>query len=111
MSDDFLNVHGRETIMFSRVTETSSTRIDYVFSNSNSCNYFQYLNMRGLDHYAILARYDIKINTSKEHIPREKVFDGWVFPKILESDQMFIEQAEFLIKKICEESDSKSLVI
>ena len=31
LSDDFINVHGKDTIMYSRVTNTSKTRIDYMF--------------------------------------------------------------------------------
>ena len=45
LSDDFLNVHGHDTIMYSRITAISRTRIDYVFSNTQKCTYFQYLPM------------------------------------------------------------------
>ena len=60
MSDDFLNVHGKNTVIFSRRTDTSQTRIDYIFSNSKSCIYFQYIPVIGLDHNAALAMYDIE---------------------------------------------------
>ena len=45
LSDDFIKVHGRDQIMYSRITQHSSTRIDYVLSNSNKCYYFQYLDL------------------------------------------------------------------
>ena len=45
-----------------------------------------------------MARYDIKISRKKEIISAGKMHDGWVISKILENDQLFIEQAEYLIK-------------
>ena len=62
LMDDFLKVHGNEMVMFSRQTETSKTRIDYIFSNTNACSYFQYISVDGLDHSAVLASYDINFN-------------------------------------------------
>ena len=40
LSDDFLNVHG-DIIMYSRITNVSRTRIDYILRNSKACYYFQ----------------------------------------------------------------------
>ena len=83
----FLSVHGEDTVMYSRITETSKTRIDYILRNSNSCSYFQYIDMQlGLDHCAIFARYDISISFRKKFIPKHKYFAGWVISKCLEFD-------------------------
>merc|ERR1712081_100221 len=85
LSDDFLNVHGNEAIMYSRITNISKTRIDYLFSNSKACIYFQYVDMlAGLDHKAIVARYDIPVYSDKECIPKERFFAGWVISRRLE---------------------------
>ena len=79
LKDDFISVHGEDTVMYSRITATSKTRIDYILSNSNSCSYFQYIDMQlGLDHCAIFARYDISISVRKKIIPKDKYFAGWV---------------------------------
>ena len=43
LSDDFIKVHGSDQIMYSRITQHSSTRIDYVMSNTSKCLYFQYI--------------------------------------------------------------------
>ena len=104
LSDDFLNVHGDATVMFSRITNISKTRIDYILSNTKACSYFQYLQMTGLDHRAIFARYDIPLIFSKEKIPADKFFPGWVIPRRLEFDQTFLEDAKFIFKSIYEDS-------
>ena len=60
LKDDFLSVHGNEVKMYSRITSISSTRIDYILSNSNACSYFQYIDMlAGLDHKVAIAKYEI----------------------------------------------------
>ena len=104
LKDDFLNVHGDETVMFSRITNTSKTRIDYALSNTKDCSYFQYLDMTGLDHRAIFVKYDIPLIISKENVPKDKFFPGWVISRRLESDQTFLESAKFIFKSIQEES-------
>ena len=101
LSDDFLNVHGKETVMYSRVTEISKTRIDYIFSNSQSCIYFQYLSVNGLDHCASLARYEMTMERDNGfRVPKERYFSGWVMPNRLEKDEEFIDQANYIIKSI-----------
>ena len=97
LSDDFLNVHG-DIIMYSRITNTSSTRIDYILSNSNACFYFQYIDMlAGLDHKVAMAKYDISMELTKEYIPKHKYFSGWVISKRLEHDEIFLNQAKFIV--------------
>ena len=104
LKDDFIEVHGNETVMYSRITTTSKTRIDYVLSNTSSCTYFQYIDMMlGLDHRAIIARYDISIAIRKEFIPQNKYFSGWVITKNLEFDDDFLEGSQFIFKRIRDE--------
>ena len=72
LSDDFINVHGQDQIMFSRITQNSSTRIDYVLSNTDKCTYFQYFDMGlGLDYRSVFAKYDVELLVKKEFISRE----------------------------------------
>ena len=104
MSDDFLKVHGEMTIVYSRITETSKTRIDYIFSNSNSCIFFQYLPVQSLDHQIALPKYEMDIEIRKESIPAERYFNGWVFPKNLENDEDFVEQAKYIVQMIKQNS-------
>ena len=111
LSDDFTNVHGSETVMFSRISNVSKSRIDYLLSNTKQCSYFQYLDMKGLDHRAILARYDIPLIASKEKIPKDKFFPGWVIPRRLDSDQTFLRDAKALFRCINEDSVSSGEVL
>ena len=90
--------------MYSRKTDTSSTRIDYVFSNTKACVYFQYLTVEGLDHAVVIARYDIPHEVKKENIPHCRYFDGWVINKNLETDEVFLEQAKFIINSVYRDS-------
>ena len=106
LSDDFLNVHGNDAIMYSRITNTSKTRIDYLFSNSKACIYFQYVGMpAGLDHKAIVARYDISVYSDKELISKERYFAGWVINRRLEYDETFLSQAREIFEDIRDESE------
>ena len=104
LKDDFISVHGEDTVMYSRITATSKTRIDYILSNSNSCSYFQYIDMQlGLDHCAIFARYDISISVRKKIIPKDKYFAGWVISKCLEFDEVFLVNCNGIFQSVTEE--------
>ena len=93
--------------MYSRITNISSTRIDYILSNTNACSYFQYVDMiAGLDHRVAVARYDIPIVISRDFVPRDRFFSGWVISKMLELDVTFLQQAKFVFQSILEESNS-----
>ena len=100
LSDDFLNVHGKDTVMYSRVTDISKTRIDYIFSNTRSCVYFQYLAIEGLDHCIALGRYDVTVSITKDRVPADRYFDGWVISKSLETDEEYLEQAKYMIESV-----------
>ena len=105
LSDDFVKIHG-DLVMYSRITNISKTRIDYIFSNSNLCSYFQYVDMlEGLDHKVAIARYDIPMIVSKETIPEDKFFSGWVISRQLECDESFSKQAKSIFEKVSEESN------
>ena len=93
--------------MFSRKTDVSSTRIDYVFSNTKSCVYFQYLPVQGLDLSIALAKYEISLEFEREKIPRERYFDGWVISSYLEKDEEFLEQAKYIIDTVYIESEKE----
>ena len=69
--------------MFSRITNTLKTRIDYALSNMKDCSYFQYLDITGLDHRAIFVRYDILLIISKENEPKYKNFPVGLFLAVL----------------------------
>ena len=107
LSDDFLNIHGNDAVMYSRITNTSKTRIDYILSNSKACSYFQYVDMlAGLDHCAVIARYEIPIMVTQKIIPKYSFFPGWVISRRLEADESFLQQARFIFQSIEDESDS-----
>ena len=90
--------------MFSRITNTLKTRIDYALSNMKDCSYFQYLDITGLDHRAIFVRYDIPLLISNENVPKDKYFPGWVISHCLESDKTFLESEKYFFLNIQEES-------
>ena len=108
LSDDFIRVHGKDQLMYSRITQQSSTRIDYVLSNTNKCIYFQYLDMGlGLDHKAMFAKYDVDLVVKKEFIPRDRFYSGWVISKQLENDEVFLESCKFVFEEMKEEDENK----
>ena len=107
LADDFIKVHGKDQIMYSRITQQSSTRIDYVMSNTNKCYYFQYLDMgMGLDHKAMYAKYDIDIVVKREFIPRDRFYSGWVISKQLEKDELFLESCKFVFEQMKMEDEN-----
>ena len=56
--------------------------------------------LAGLHHKVAIAQYDISIEFHKEYIPKERFFSGWVISKRLERDEIFLEQAQFVFKKV-----------
>ena len=104
LTEYFLNVHGIDTIMYSRRTATSQTRIDYIFSNTGSCVYFQYIPVVGLDHVAALARYEVDFDVTYDRVPQDRRYDSWIIAKHLQNDEVILDQAELIIKKIYAES-------
>ena len=96
LKDSFLVCHGVDKIEFSRVTNISATRIDYIFSNLKDCKRFEYLKLRGLDHKAGIAFFDIEFERDKEQIPKEKMFRAWVIDKELYKDREFLERVDRL---------------
>ena len=109
LSDDFLNVHGQDFVMYSRITNRSKTRIDYILSNSKLCSYFQYVNPDlGLDHSAVVARFDIPLSVVRDFVPRDRFFSGWVISKRLETDTEFLKISRGIFDLVKEESDLAS---
>ena len=96
LKDDLLNLKGVDIQgIYSRITNVSKTRIDFIMSNTGMCTEFQYLNTEflGLDHKAGLATYSINLEEcNKERVPNDSYFSGWVISKQLENDGVFIEK-------------------
>ena len=63
----------------------------------------------GLDHCAAIARYNVDIDVRYETISPDRKFTGWVISKYLEKDEKFLDQAEYIIKKVYEESCSNKM--
>ena len=104
LNDGFTQVHGEQTIMYSRVTNRSATRIDYIFSNSKNCSSFEYIDAGlGYDHKAVVANYDIEMVIEKSFIPRKHYFNSWVIPKFLEEDKIFLREAKLLFDDLWSE--------
>ena len=96
LKDELLNLKGVGIQgIYSRITNVSKTRIDFIMSNTGMCTDFQYLNTEflGLDHKAALATYNINLEEcNKERVPNVSYFSGWVISKQLENDCVFIEK-------------------
>ena len=101
LKDGFIEFHGPNKIEYSRITDRSKTRIDYIFSNSNKCTFFEYVDMGlGLDHKAVHGRYDIDLEGNFEKIPKNRFHPMWVIPKFLEEDEIFIQEVNVLFGDI-----------
>ena len=57
----------------------------------------------GLDHSAMIARYDVAISIRKECIPRDRFFSGWVISRSLEMDDSFLENSRLIFKLVMED--------
>ena len=65
LKDDFVNLHGGR-VEFSRISHNSSTRIDFVLSNtSDLCLSLEYKKVQGLDHKVIYAEYSLTADNSE----------------------------------------------
>ena len=101
LKDGWVQVHGEGQTVYSRITNRSSTRIDFIFSNANTCTHFEYIDTGlGLDHKAVFGRYDIEIKKTKENIPKHRFYSPWVIPKFLETDKVFSEGMQCLFDDI-----------
>ena len=105
LKDDFLVLNGRQVIEYSRVTNRSRTRIDYIFSNTNSCKKFEYVDSQlGFDHKVVVAEYDLGLVKEEEFIPKESLFKSWVIPSHLEEDKQFIKDVESIYETVYKET-------
>ena len=106
LSDDFLGLMGSATRVYSRITTRSSTRIDFILSNSSDqCKRFEYIDFPLLDHKVIVAQYSITISTLRERIPREKFVSNWVINRDLQNDLIFNDMMERVFEQIKLEKD------
>ena len=103
LQDDFVNLHGGR-VEFSRISHNSSTRIDFILSNtSDSCLSLEYKNVQGLDHKVIYAEYSLTADRGGSEVPKERRFDNFIFPKILEKDESFLRGAMEIINLVAAE--------
>ena len=95
LKDEYIRLHGNDRpVSFSRVTRLSKTRIDIIASNSDKCMEFYYVDIGpGFDHKMAVAKYDLDLIVEKEYIPRHLYVSGWAFPKELQYDEDFINEA------------------
>ena len=101
LKDGFCQIHGENVIAYSRETKRSATRIDYIFSNSDKCTYFEYIDtFLGFDHKMVLGKYDIDFEVKKEFIPKNKFFRAWIIPKYLEEDKVFHSEIRDIYQEI-----------
>ena len=111
LNDDFIEVNGKDVIIYSRENNKSKTRIDYILSNSKKCISVEYEDLRmGFDHKMVIAKYNIEINTQKEGVPREKFWRNWVISKELEQDQSYIDRVKVLCDMTREEIDDDEIL-
>ena len=97
LSDDYVNLHNG-CVEFSRVSGSSSTRIDYIISNAGKeCEVFEYKALGGFDHKAVFAQYTISLGTARGEVPMERRYDQFVFSRELEKDADFVGGAKTLI--------------
>ena len=101
LKDDFLEVNGKNAVEYSRVTNRSKTRIDYIFSNSNACVKLEYIET-GLhfDHKAVVGEYEMDLVTEKEEIPKTKFFNSWVISRQLQHDKVFVKEVKAIFDEL-----------
>ena len=110
LKDELLTIKGNDVQgIYSRVTNVSKTRIDFILSNTNLCTQFEYLDtdFLGLDHKAALATYNIKLGKeNKEKIPKHLYFSGWVISKQLEFDDVFLQCTKEIFDDLMEDAEN-----
>lgn len=100
LEDDFVRLNPKINI-FSRETKNSATRIDFILSNSKTlCQKVMYHSIQTLDHKAVIGYYDINFSFNREKIPSDKFHNKFVFPRFLEDDSVFLDNAKVIIEKI-----------
>ena len=66
LKDDFIKISNGQ-VEYSRVSHNSSTRIDFVLSNTTDlCLSLEYKNIQGLDHKAIFSEFSLSIDFNEE---------------------------------------------
>ena len=112
LKDELLRSRGNNIQgIYSRVTNISKTRIDFILSNTDMCTDFRYIDtdFLNLDHKAAFAEYSFEIqDQSKERIPNHRFYSGWVISKKLENDLVFLEEVKFIYDEIFNMTDSIS---
>ena len=100
LDDDFVRLNPNKNV-FSRETNKSATRIDFILSNAkNLCQQVFYHQIQTLDHKAVIGYYNINFKFDRVKIPSERYHDKFVFPRFLEDDSVFLEKTKSIIDKI-----------
>ena len=111
LQDDYIAVNGNSSLIYSRETNKSKTRIDYILSNTKKCTSFEYEDLKiGFDHKMAVAKYLIEVNIQKQRIPREFFWRTWVMSKELEHDQMFMEKVKVMCDMTREEIEEDEVL-
>ena len=107
LKDDFIKISNGQ-VEYSRVSHKSSTRIDFVLSNTTDlCLSLEYKNIQGLDHKAIFSEFSLSIDFNEElGVPKEQKFDNFIFPKSLEKDECFLNGSLRIIDLVSEEKSN-----
>ena len=107
LKDEFVSI-SRGQVEYSRVTPKSSTRIDFVLSNTSGlCLSLEYKNIHGLDHKAIFSEFSLSTDSNEGlGVPKERKFDSFIFPKSLEKDECFLNGSLRIIDLISAEKDN-----
>ena len=109
LRDELLRLKGNDVQgIYSRVTNVSKTRIDFIMSNTDLCTEFQYIDtdFLNLDHKASFANYSIDLEKDyRERVPKNRFFPGWVISKELENDETFLSEVKTIFDDFAEEED------
>ena len=111
LQDDYIAVKGNSSRIYSRETNKSKTRIDYILSNSKKCETFEYEDLKmGFDHKMAVAKYTIEVIIQKQRITRELFHRNWIISKELEYDQMYIEKVKVMCDMAREEIEEDEVL-
>ena len=109
LRDELLRLEGKDVQgIYSRVTNVSKTRIDFIMSNTDLCTDFRYIDtdFLNLDHKAAFANYSIDLGKDhRERVPVNRFFSGWVISKELENDDIFLTEVKTIFDDLEEEDD------
>ena len=100
LKDSFVQYFGEKERQYSRVTNTSATRIDMILSNVKSCKEFKYIDPKlNFDHKMAWAEFEIQMENSTEYIPKGMKVRNWVISNEILKNYLFNEKVNELISE------------